>query len=671
MSSAPADDSPPPIPYELRIGVTGHCEIERQEELAEVACQVVRQNVIAVLEAASADPFGPNGSVQPAGAGLFRAFTFVLAPLTRLFCPALRRVTGWIAAPLRWAGLPTLGLPFCWPVVPHTPRTPPAEARTPLDLTVVTSLAPGSDQIVSAALCACVRNPETRNRYLEAVLPIPAAVYEASFEREADRARFRELLALDRGRLGTHPNPTVVHAGSTDEAERSNAYRAAGRRVVDSCEILLAIWDPKRLPQPGGTEEAIRYAVDRGRVVLWLDPSDLARGPRCLRPPPADALQDPASPPGLLAAPLPTRAKELSLDFHRLAAYNRDAALDRAAYRWALAAERRRFRDASPPELPGWIADVAERELLPRFLRADLLATRYHELRDFVNKLLPTISVLALSLAAFQIFFLPALHVLAAVEIVLVVAGLASYRLSVREAWHEKWLSDRHLAERLRDLAHTFALEADPAGDPHESASERIANVLPFYSPTNAWFTGTLARLAGRARRARPGAFAPAEHVGVLRELIRGAWIEPQAAYHAKAQRHAAANARVSKRAAVVTIGAIILVASAHALGVGHGATAEERPLLGRVDLWIALLTLLVPAWGAAFQVVDAIEDHPRMAERAGRMAGLLRGLAEQLRDVESIASLRRLASDARRIIELEGHEHAESLRGRFVRFHG
>jgi hypothetical protein len=341
------------------------------------------------------------------------------------------------------------------------------------------------------------------------------------------------------------------------------------------------------------------------------------------------------------------------------------------AYRRALAAERELFRGVSPPELPGWISEVAERELLPRFVRADLLATRYHELRDFVNKLLPAISVLALSLAAFQIFFLPDLHVLAAVEIALVVAGLASYRLSVREAWHEKWLSDRHLAERLRDLAYTFALEADPTGDPHEGTPGRIANLLPFYSPTNVWFTSTLARLAGRARRARPGTFDPAEHVRSLRELIRRAWIEPQAAYHAKAQHHALANARVSKRAAVVTIGAIILVASAHALGVGHGAAAKAEPLLGRLDLWIALLTLLVPAWGAAFQVVDAIEDHPRMAERAGRMAGLLRGLAEQLRTVDSIDSLRRLARDARRVIELEGHEHAESLRGRIVHFHG
>ena len=106
-------------------------------------------------------------------------------------------------------------------------------------------------------------------------------------------------------------------------------------------------------------------------------------------------------------------------------------------------------------------------------------------------------------------------------------------------------------------------------------------------------------------------------------------------------------------------------------MGVGHGAAAEAGPLLGRLDLWIALLTLLVPVWGAAFQVVDAIEDHPRMAERAGRMAALLRGLIERLRGVESVAALRQFVSDARRVIELEGHEHAESLRGRFVRFHG
>jgi hypothetical protein len=100
-------------------------------------------------------------------------------------------------------------------------------------------------------------------------------------------------------------------------------------------------------------------------------------------------------------------------------------------------------------------------------------------------------------------------------------------------------------------------------------------------------------------------------------------------------------------------------------------AAATAATPFERLDLWIAFLTLLVPAWGAAFQVVDAIEDHPRMAERAERMVALLRGLAEQLRDVQSAVALRQLVSDARRIIELESHEHAESMRGRHVGFHG
>ena len=653
MSATPADETPPPIPYELRIGVTGHCEIERQEKLTEAAREVIERDIIGVLEAASAQPFGPHGSAPAAGEWLFRAFTFVLAPLTRVFCRVLGRV-----------------LRLRWPVVPHVPRVPPPEARTPIDLTVVTSLAPGSDQIVAAAACSCVRSPEARNRYLEAVLPIPAASYAASFEQSADRDRFWQLLALDRGRLGTHPSPTVVHPAFSEEVERSSAYRAAGRRVIDSCEIVVAVWDPKRTSEPGGTEDAVRYAVACGRLVLWLDPSDLALGARCLGPRPADEPDDPDAPPGMLTLPVPTRAKQLSLNFHRLAAYNRDAALDPALYRRALRAERERMRKAAAG-LPGWIAEVAERELLPRFVRADLLATRYHELRNFVNKLLPAISVLALSLIAFQILFLPALHVLAGLEILLVAAGLASYRLSVREAWHEKWLNDRHLAERLRDLAYTFALEAAPGLDTDARPAARAANLLPFYSPTNVWFTSTLARLAGRARRARPEGFDPAGHAGALGELIRQAWIEQQASYHTAAQQRSLAAARVSKRAALVTIAAILVIATAHALGLGHGAAATAATPFERLDLWIAFLTLLVPAWGAAFQVVDAIEDHPRMAERAGRMVALLRGLAEQLRDVQSAVALRQRVSDARRIIELESHEHAESMRGRHVGFHG
>lgn len=624
---------PAPIPYELRIGVTGHCTVESPDALAEAVRTLVCDGLLRVLERDS-----------PGTGTFYRALTWFLSRAT---------------APLGWIGLGDL-------VVPHAPSRPFGDRCTPVDLTVVTSLAPGSDQIAARAITQCVQRSKQRNRYLEAVLPIPPHAYAVRFEREEDRDCFRALLELDRGSRNTHPEPTVIHPDFEQETdpEASNrplplwkAYRDAGQHVVDASELLLAIWEPRHSAQPGGTEDAITYALAKGRMVLWLDPSDLGRGALWLR-----SLTPAAAPGGAgvhRSDALPSRAKELSRNYHRLAAYNRDPAWDLRSYRRLLKHEAALLGEHAAA-LPGAVTDTLEQELLPHFVRADQLAMRYRALRNFVKVLLPTVSALAITFIAFQIFFLPHRPGLAVIEILLILTGYLSYRLSVHEAWHEKWLNDRHLAERLRALLYTGLL---PVG--HAAPDDR--NLLPFYRPTNEWFTSTLARFGGRLRRMLPRDFEAADHVAAVSTLVAKGWVGQQVTHHERKVTRAEAAVRRSEAVTLWTLAGILTVAAAHALGVGHG---DNMPTFSRLDLWIAFLTISIPAWGGALQVIDSMEDHPRMRERSELMASSLRGVREQIDASRTLTELAQRVRDARRIIELEGEDHAGSMRNRAPEVH-
>ena len=238
---------------------------------------------------------------------------------------------------------------------------------------------------------------------------------------------------------------------------------------------------------------------------------------------------------------------------------------------------------------------------------ADQLAGRYHALRNFVTVFLPTVSALAITLMTFQILFWPELYALAAVEILLLSVGYLSFRLSVREAWHEKWLNDRRLAEGLRAALFTVPLLSEdegafsqPSAAASGTANTRVQDPLPFYSPANAWFVATLKRVLRKERRRFSKDIDIDRDRAAITCFVREGWVRDQAEYHARnARRHRRLVAR-SRRLRLAMIVALALVAAAHAFGVGHGTEHHAAALLARLDLWVAFATISLPAWAAA-----------------------------------------------------------------------
>lgn len=120
----------------------------------------------------------------------------------------------------------------------------PSTPATSVLFEVVSPLGEGADRIVAERV---LRLP---GAILEVPLPLPASDYEQDFGSEASRRRFRELLGQ------------ASRVWTVGGSGRNDAYERAGVYVVESCDVLVAIWDHQPSRGVGGTGRSWSWRAD-------------------------------------------------------------------------------------------------------------------------------------------------------------------------------------------------------------------------------------------------------------------------------------------------------------------------------------------------------------------------------------------------------------------------
>lgn len=142
-----------------------------------------------------------------------------------------------------------------------------------LSRVAISALAEGADRLFAdAALELGYR--------LDALLPFASADYETTFGDATTTPDYRSLLA----------RMTIVQALPNTLADSKAAYEAAGRTIVERCDVLVAVWDGKPAAGRGGTPEIIEHALACGKPTIWIDAAR-DRPPRLLRLPTAHGLR--------------------------------------------------------------------------------------------------------------------------------------------------------------------------------------------------------------------------------------------------------------------------------------------------------------------------------------------------------------------------------------------
>jgi hypothetical protein len=592
--------SPTLVPYELRIGVTGHRNLSNPEQITDAVDRLL-SHIQATLESAAEFPRGPaapkSSSVQKLDSALARCVGIV------------------------------------WRALPLNQKRVAVEHRTPLRWMVISPLAKGADQIVASRILK--RTQTVGKPQLQVITPLPLDEYRQDFVNAGDRQEFERLLAFDPQCQVLNPDYRHLVAGLTPEqtfAARNQAYRAAGYRVVDSCEILIAIWNGEQAAGMGGTGDVVRYALEQSRVILWIDsnhpdcPARLLAGGEKIHP------SVESQTPTVVEIPLPIRAKELSPNFHQLAAFQRDSAFDPVEYAKCcdrISSDLRLVAEEVQLSLD-LISGPIER-ILPHYARADQLALRYQRLYAFASTWLHVLSALAVSVAVLQILFFPERVGLIFLEIIAMISAVVLLRISTNEDWHGKWLCDRFLAEQIR-----IRLIASFAGN-RRPTNQDFGPALSFYRGPDPWIKSVIEFLVSETDANN---FKTEDFIPLKRFLVDG-WILKQAEYHrGNAHRKKAALHRAHRFGLVLFL-ATLAMATLHWWHVGKDDHGEHGGSEGWLSLLIMAAAILMPAWGAAVHAINTLSENEKIAERSRQMAQILNGIALRAEQATTIDELR------------------------------
>lgn len=624
---APIDTTSKPFPYELRIGVTGHRNLA-DPDAVEQAVERLLDRIQDTLESANEFPRGPAGPKQSWIARIDR----VLVLLARLF----------------------------WWTIPVTPRRTPEERRTPLGWTAVSALAKGSDRIVARKIL-------DRGGRLEAVSPFRLGEYRQDFTAPEDLKEFDELLARDK-------NPTILELPPGDPTEsgseaaarkrRNEGYFLAGAWVIDRCEILIAIWDGKEAQGHGGTGDIVASALRRGRTVFHIDSNSPEKPARSIRAADNSTTASVATSglPKWTATELPKRAHELAPDFHQLSAYNRDPARTAPTRSQTLEDTHHELRaDAEQAGLPDGHLDPVFEHVLPLYAQADSLARIYQNLHRRTGNLMYGLAAFAVTVAVVQcLFFAHDLWIIW-FEVAAMLGAIVLLRADQSEAWHQKWLNDRELAEQLRGTMFTAVM--GPAGAPKPAVDQ----ILPFYPSPAGWMIDAVRRIQRRAAEH----YNPPIDVASTREYLRTAWIAEQAGWHAKNAKTKESQFRAWRLAGLSIFLGTLLFAILHAIGVGHEShatghghdhTHDHASGPSQLGLIITALTVALPAISAAVYAISSLREYERIAKRSHRMSLVLKSLEQESLEADDEQSLRAIVAKTERIMATENHEWLVSL---------
>lgn len=122
------------------------------------------------------------------------------------------------------------------------------------DVEIWSSLAEGADRLAAELV-------PVEAGHLVAILPLEPEEYRADFATQQSVDQFDRLVATAERVEVTGPDA----AGS-----RESAYERAGQRVIQECDVLLALWDGEASRGRGGTAQMVTEArrLDRQVVVI-------------------------------------------------------------------------------------------------------------------------------------------------------------------------------------------------------------------------------------------------------------------------------------------------------------------------------------------------------------------------------------------------------------------
>ena len=469
--------------------------------------------------------------------------------------------------------------------------------HAPSQLVLLSPLAEGADRKAAETVL------EQDDSRLEVVLPFPPEDYRRDFETDASWVEFETLLARAAAVETRPPLKT-----------RGEAYESAGRRVVDRCDILVAVWDGRSARGLGGTAQIVAYARKLGRPLCWIH-SDQPWRVSFERMPDGFSWGRMACPSNVktfddtdLSAEVARRKNDLTERLSVLTERHSGTVSVRAA-----------------AHLSDRLKAMAD-HFLPRYVEVNRIALLYQTRYRRASVAVLLLSAAALIVVAAQyIFHLP--HGLVAGEVAAIATILSIFHLGNRFGWHRNWIDYRFLAERIRCGLFVSFLSGKIGADDEQHWSDRLIEESWCHMEFD-----IMCRVRPRLEK------TPREALPVLQGFMQTAWLGPQRVFHARKKR---GSKRVHDR---ISAASYILFWLTFVAAVLHlmphdwlHAVRLDRVLTTQR---LTFLVIALPALGTLFTGLRGHFEFKKQSVRSGVMEGYLGHLEKRLAKAEDLEDL-------------------------------
>ncbi len=496
--------------------------------------------------------------------------------------------------------------------------------HTDLRLSILTSLAEGADRIVADVVNA------TPDAITEVILPMPQEDYERTFGSSAAVEEFRSMLSRD-------PAPTIPRAVPASAEERHKAYLEAGRRVVDRCDVLIAIWNGVEKKGAGGTSDVIAYACGTDQASSG-----------------GNSVAEPRKPVIILRTDRSLEVEMRANSGLYLPGMGEFERINSALASGMVTAHRSKARldkllGEDPPDATsvfgGAVAVIRER-LVPLDLVVEGIATackRDHERRGTWTYAMAAMAVLFVAIGwAFEPVRLAAFSL----EAIMLLTILGVILFARTRATHGRWLQYRFLAERCRVAVYFELLRIPPSVTrPFDQISART---------DDAW----VVRIFEEVRRAiradhddlprRDPAWLDRAKSLIIVPLIGG-----QMAYHAKRLRKFDARMKRFRRLLLASFILAVAVALAHLAMVIHDPGVDH----GSIGDVLVIASIMLPVAGGSIEGIRAQREYERQAGVSDRMVMELGRLRSKMHVVTREDQLAVVAQEVDRCLMRENAE--------------
>lgn len=468
---------------------------------------------------------------------------------------------------------------------------PSGTSSLPASLVAISPLAEGADRLVAREVLA------TAGGTLEAILPLPAEDYRGDFDSEDSHRDFTDLLEAA-GQV------TVLES----TPHRAAAYEAAGQRVVDDSDVLIAIWDGDPGRGKGGTAETVAYARRVGRPIYMISSTDPSHWTR--EGFPDNTGQEPM---------IQTEKKTGQFD------HITDLKHIKQALEESIAANGPAVDDPTASRLRERL-DKVMAHFGPHYGLAGAKAQQSQGKYRQTSIAIFVLATLAVLIVASQsIFHLS--HWIIVGEFAAITFILGILFMGNRRGWHMAWLENRLEAEWFRHALFVAFLSGQtiPGIDRHW-ACRWVKNANGVTRVRSVW---TDLPVQGPP---------PAAGLPILKAFMKKAWLADQISYHStKSHREIEKHERISK-AGEAAFWLTFVAAGLHLIphSIYHRWHLPDEPIVRT----LTILAIGLPAIGAAFAGLRAHFEYKKIAARSAMMAEHLQSLQVDLDAVATIAEL-------------------------------